>query len=301
MVRGLPLVVLAFLVLAGCSQAPKHSQSDAVPGVAVQATRTTGVIRGLVVDAAIRPLAGATLHLRPGNATATTNQAGSFGFQGLAPGTYFLTASRRGYTTVQQSVDVAANVDEPAPVRLQVEQLPSQRPYHDVIHFRGNQAAALMVYSSPTGQTGVVGEASDLFNGTFESHFVFDPNPTWEQIVVTWDAQSQAAERLQLDQCVGEAADKNCEKPLYSNSTVGSAPLVVDADAKLQALLASTPSLADSFIVWVSPSMGTADASVGATLNQDFSVFTVHTYNYKPPAGYRFERDGEPVDPLDPD
>src|SRR5687767_10257567 len=61
----------------------------------LEATATTGVIRGIVVDEAIRPVAGAevgtTLPDGAGARNTTSADDGAFGFDGLPPGTYFLT------------------------------------------------------------------------------------------------------------------------------------------------------------------------------------------------------------------
>src|SRR5207244_2298361 len=134
---------LVAAALAGCASKGASPTEPAVSGLGVKATATTGVVRGLVVDDAIRPVAGVAIHETPGNHTAKTNAAGAFGFEGLAPGVHFLTASKPGYATVQQSSQVEAGVSDPVPVRLQVSQLPSAKPYHDVMKFRGHQIAGV--------------------------------------------------------------------------------------------------------------------------------------------------------------
>jgi hypothetical protein len=95
MMRVVALVaLLAAALLAGCSGSNPSDKSSTEPtfdDLGLQATSSTGVIRGVVVDDAIRPVAGATVSLT-GESTGETvsTAAGTFGFDALAPGTYFL-------------------------------------------------------------------------------------------------------------------------------------------------------------------------------------------------------------------
>lgn len=263
--------------------------------LSVKATSTTGVIRGIVVDDAIRPLAGATVKVAPGNRTTTTNANGAFGFEGLAPGTYFLTALKAGFATVQQSATVAAGDSEPPLVRILVNQLASSKPYHDVLKFNGNQAFAVTAFT-PQGHPRFVSSVF-LFNGTFSSSFEYAPSPMWEENLVVWEAKTPLANGLQVDQCVYLKGAKNCA---FSNSTWGPSPILLDSDAKLMGVFAGNASgLIEDLTIWSSGATGVnPQADLGIAADQDFHIFTVHTYNYKPPAGYRFDRDGEPVDPV---
>src|ERR1041385_8203063 len=107
MVDSLRLVgalLLASVAFAGCAGSARSPSGDPLQDVHVAATATTGVIRGIVVDIAIHPVAGART-LRT-NSSAT----GAFGFQGLPAGTYFIEAHRRGYATSRTGVDVEAGV-----------------------------------------------------------------------------------------------------------------------------------------------------------------------------------------------
>src|SRR5690348_1474885 len=111
-------VLLLAGLLAGCASNPPTSTATGpqptFDELGLEATSSTGVIRGLVVDDAIRPVPGVkvSVNSQPPAETTTTDQ-GTFGFDGLAPGTYFLQVSKPGYIAGQQSVDVVAGVAEP--------------------------------------------------------------------------------------------------------------------------------------------------------------------------------------------
>src|SRR5688572_17724784 len=101
------LALLAGALLAGCSSSSNDSPSEDGPtfdDLGLEATSSTGVIRGLVVDEAIRPVEGARVRLQGGDAPseALTTDLGTFGFEGLAPGTYFLSVSKPGFFDAQQ-------------------------------------------------------------------------------------------------------------------------------------------------------------------------------------------------------
>src|SRR5688572_666453 len=113
------LTALALLVplLAGCSGGEEG------PAAPLEATPTTGILRGVVVDAAIRPLAGVRITVPQPDGTernATTPEDGGFAFDGLAPGAYVVHARRLGYLDASVSTNVTAGVAEPEAVRLQM-------------------------------------------------------------------------------------------------------------------------------------------------------------------------------------
>ena len=98
----LTVILLATSLLAGCAtQDAGSGASNTDPGVDVQPTETTGIIKGVVVDQAIKPLGKAIVTIKAAGKTITntTNANGGFGFEGLEPGTYFVVASKAGYLT----------------------------------------------------------------------------------------------------------------------------------------------------------------------------------------------------------
>lgn len=129
--------VLALLVaasLAGCSDGSPSEPGDDAPGLKV--TDTTGGIRGIVVDPSIVPVAGASVQLS-GGATTTSDEAGLFNFTDLAPGDYFLSVSKLGFLSVQQSATVVAGVSDPPVVKVLLERLTSAQPYVDFYKLDG--------------------------------------------------------------------------------------------------------------------------------------------------------------------
>lgn len=128
----LPLTLVGMLLLAGCS-----SEGDDTNAPPLNVSPDKGGIRGLVVDQSITPLAGATVELSGGpdaGKTATSGPNGLFNFTDLAPGDYFVSASKAGYKGSQLSTTVVAGQAEPPIVKVLLERLTTAAPYLD--HFK---------------------------------------------------------------------------------------------------------------------------------------------------------------------
>jgi hypothetical protein len=170
------LCVVASSVLAGCSQpSPAATPSAlAVPDAHVDPGAAVGAISGLVVDDAIRPVAGATVEVRGTGRNLTTDANGGFKATDLKPGTYFLAAHARLFLPVQASAVVEAG--KTTAVRIQLPQDASPQPYHDTLHFRGH----IDFYASEASFA-----AQLLAPGTLQCTCAWNvtPNPNWKTIM----------------------------------------------------------------------------------------------------------------------
>lgn len=150
-------VLLLCAALAGCSGgnggSPAPPGADQFKDLGVQATSTTGVLLGVVVDEAIRPVKDAQVTLgKPDgtDANATTDAQGRFAFGGLPAGTYFVKVRAAQFSPAQTSAEVVAGAEDPPVVRVQLVRLFSQQPYAETIKFDGYIACA---YSFFVGST----------------------------------------------------------------------------------------------------------------------------------------------------
>lgn len=131
--RTLPsCAALGFLVtavaLAGCSGAEAPPEAGDVADAA-------GRVEGVVVDVAIRPLAGATVSVpaQPGVAAATTDAEGRFALEGLAEGVAFLMVAKPGF--LEATVQAQAGPGAPV-VQVVLEPLLETQPYVVLESFR---------------------------------------------------------------------------------------------------------------------------------------------------------------------
>jgi hypothetical protein len=132
---GLALTALVVLV-AGCGSPAPDGAPGLGPDVTLDEDSALGVIAGVVVDQAIRPVAGATVELEGTGRNTTTDAGGSFLLRDVEPGTHFLTASGGGISDVQTSVEVRAG--EVSRVKLQGVYTFVPMPFHETHKFSGH-------------------------------------------------------------------------------------------------------------------------------------------------------------------
>jgi len=292
-------LALTVTVLAGCAQKAADTQSATVDGIDVAPTQTTGIIRGIVVDTAVRPVAGVHLSLKAGDKVLTTDSIanGGFGFQGLAPGTYFITAAKPGFNDVRTSADVKANDAAPPLVKISIEPNPASQPFVESYVFKG------MIECS--GTFVVVGAAlcdlpniaaPNTTNDDTQVHYQVQRVPTWVQSEMVWDSTQALGTDLSLMYSYGP--ESGCDDPIYlcDDRVDGPSPLLLAAGPKdIQKV--GIGNSTDIYIRVFNTGTTTSQGLVGATIEQSFTVYTQVFYGFQPPDGYRFSKDGDPVVP----
>ncbi len=123
--------LLAAFVLAGCSSGGGGETPGNQDKLDVDAA--TGGIRGVVVDQAISPVAGALVTIS-GGASTESGPDGAFNFTRLEAGEYLVSVGKPGFKGAQTTTTVVAGDAEPAIVKLLLERLSTATPYLD--HFK---------------------------------------------------------------------------------------------------------------------------------------------------------------------
>ncbi|HUR64280.1 MAG TPA: carboxypeptidase regulatory-like domain-containing protein [Candidatus Thermoplasmatota archaeon] len=328
------LVAVSLVLLSGCSSKATPQAATGVEQAAgdltLKATATTGVIRGVVVDEAIRPIAGALVTATAQGHTYTTNSttSGAFGFQGLAPGVYLVKAHKAGFRDTQTTTDVKAGESEPAIVKVALPvDTTFVRPYAVGVVFKGfidcgitTPALGLAVCSVPNEATcGIDPAVPCSGNVTADNFNQFIPVdggvPAWVQHELVWKPTQAAGDQFSLTARTATAEhfhsgsyDKN-----LPNQPRGKSPLLYTANASVIAKFdigRNNTGLAPA--VFPGGIEGTGDQvcppatpatrsfcmfDTGVTLEQDFTLYTHIFYGFTPPEGYRFTTDGEPRPP----
>lgn len=312
--RGILLGSLLALALtvAGCSGSGGGSEAtesggltpeqidDAAGGVDVEATATTGVIRGVVVDTGIRPIAGATVTLLVGgdSKTAQTNELGAFGFDGLAPGTYFVSATKIGFNTVQQSVDVAAGVSDPSPIRIKLQQDPALVPYYVPYDTEG-----YLECSTRDPINGGFSGICDNIPGNLlpKDNNIFPlektGNISFVQGELVWKNTQNLGSSLSL-----VLGPNSCQDIKYEHTdgtrtrSDGPTPRIVNMNTEeIEANEANERGICYRVFAWFAEESG---GNVGFVFEQSFHIYTHMFYNFSPPAGWTFGADGHPKIPT---
>lgn len=294
------LLIVSALALAGCSGGGGGGKEvDPTEDLGLEATETTGVIRGVVVDETIVPLPGVVITLLSNGQTAESNAFGAFGFEGLEPGSYFISASKPGFKPVQQSADVEAGVEDPRVVRVMMLADPTSQPTYEVFHFQG-----FLECSALTGpffwpcENYATGEPVGV-----DQYYVEYPvsgNASFIHVSLVWDATQAFGRNLYFNLFDGYDEYQVAEygggpSPLFGDAN---ATEIADTDINEQGYLAfEVASHGERVAVPDNPVTGPGSLGAGASVKQAFDAYIVVFYGFEPPEGYNFVDDGEPKVP----
>lgn len=307
---ALAALSIVALLLAGCSSGDPPAASDDAPGatdLGLEATETTGLIRGIVVDEAIRPLANATVTL-VGDVPVrqTTGSDGAFGFDGLAPGTYFLKVAKLGYFDIQQSADVVAGLANPDAVKVQLVRDVSFQAFSEAFVYEGFiecTTSALVLCGAPNAIEPLMCAGADplpplcygqLTNDRFTFTQFFSPNATMVQTELVWQTNQAASPALYLEV---EALTPDCPQTDLSttlNGTSGASPIFVRVFSETLEEYEIGPDCGIYYSVFSGDATGDPTGEgvpVGVTVEQRFTAYTHAFYGYLPPVDWRFSVD----------
>jgi hypothetical protein len=275
--------VLFCALVSGCAAQSKSDSTTQVPTDIqnVEVTKETGAIRGVVVTPSITPITDATVKIVSLNLTKKTSSAGSFSFSNLKPGTYFIEASKIGYSKVQTSTVVTAGDDNPPVVKIQLVEDLANRPFSEVLSWKGFlqcAAGAVAVTVNPCAFSGSDNVHSFPYNSRMADY---------TQGEMVWSGTQPSGNYMSFGWNKGSLSDWQ--------GTEGASPLILKTPlAKVQAAYGNvnvTGLTARVFAAYSNPLI------VTIITNQDFRVFTTHFYGFQPRADWTFIKDGECVKP----
>lgn len=278
------VVVLLCIVLSGCSDAGAPEDLEDL-----EATPTTGILRGVVVDGAVVPVADAAVSLQGSNRTAVSDEGGLFGFDDLEPGLYIVRVERDGFLDTEVQATVQAGEAEPERVRVELVRDPDRAPYVEGSTWAGFIQCSVRVETVALGPAGVAvcsaGEPTvDLDDDVFHE-LAFGASPDWVQTDLEWDGSQPLGDRMSI-----RLGPDSCEDTKWG-ANEGISPLTVSMPRVLlqDKEVGVDNGLCVRVFVWVSE---LAADLVGAGVQQDFTAFTHSFYNFQPEPGWVFPRDG---------
>lgn len=306
-VGALLAIIVAGVVLAGCSGSgdpgePEPQDEASFEDLDVQATDTKGILLGVVVDEAIRPIAEAQVTLRMADASVleqVTDDNGRFAFGDLEPGTYFLVVKHGLYLEAQTSAEVVAGDNEPPVQRIQLQRRFAQDPYMEILPYDGYLACAYSAGVSSTcvnDYTRLAGAVPGCEGGCLKEYNVSQTggnireyttaiSPGWQTLVfeMTWVPSLTGTgtelgvtvsyfNRTSTSHWYGNAVQAN---PLRLQFDVG----VPGPNQNLEPELIPAEGMNDLFVFF-----GAGDLAV----NQKFQSFQTNFYYGVPPEGWSF-------------
>lgn len=301
--RALPLLCLLTTFLAGCSDGGGQTQDDGAlvseeDFEGLDATEDTGVIRGVVVDEAVRPIAGAVISIKSIGQNATSAESGAFGFAGLATGTYFLEVGKTGYKSIQVSADVVAGEAQPAITKVLLVADPEMRPFFELVSFEGYLQCSVRFVVNALAACSVLPQSGD------DPFVRLHPTvvPTFAQSEMIWESTQALGDGLKLQYT--DDSDGGLDNYVVA---VGGSPLIISANETLMEeknvgdedvglYIRVFSGSVDGTKPPVCPPSGPCDG-VSVVVNQSFHIYTVLFYNMLPPEGWTFGEHGEPPQP----
>ncbi|HUR24778.1 MAG TPA: carboxypeptidase-like regulatory domain-containing protein [Candidatus Thermoplasmatota archaeon] len=302
------LVVLAGSLLAGCA-----SGGGPDAGVDPEA----GAARILVLDEALRPLAGVNVTLAHGGEDPllnVTDADGVAGFSGLEPGAYVAGASLKGYDAFQTALTVLAGEPEPPFTRLDL----ARQAVETLAFYEELKIDGYVEFSASFGNWGGIANYYPCFvmqtagqqctgNLTNDRSLVEVPSiiarqriPEWLQVEMVWTSTQAVSPYLETRIDISPPDDF-----LIANSTfkIGPSPLLVvyppewflawglgvNHTLALEAFHGGPQAVCDA-----DPTGRGGCLLVGVAAEQRFTWFLHTFYGYQPPEGWRFTSDGSP-------
>lgn len=288
-------LVLLASALAGCA-----SDGDVLDPGAGSATTLAGTLRGVIVDDAIRPLAGVNVSAtQPGGAPVAmeTGADGLFRFDGLPSGSYSVAATRLNYLSVQTLAQVVGGEPEPPLVQLQMALAGSTVPYVNAIVWEGYIGCAFTFGNlcSAPAQAGydVIGDSSAHL---FWSEYVdVERVPDLVQGEAVWEPTLATSEELKP--IYGWSEPETWRNLAYQGTffseSVRSPSFHRIPHGDLQDAKVGTES---GLVVEFYSGGGTTNPTF-LTVNQPIRLVLHNFYGYLPPDTWRFVTDGPPPGP----
>jgi hypothetical protein len=311
---GLVVWLLVATLLAGCTSQAGAPAGPTDGGPVLTATATTGVIRGVVVDEAIRPVQNATVVARGpegANRTVITGHDGVFGLADLAPGTWFVSASKLAYTPVQQSIEVVAGIGDPSVTKLQLVFVPGQAPFLNEVKVDAfvecivpgaNLCAILYLY--PCVVSTAIGQACSNFTSDSSYVLFYDALvaqqriPDFLQAELVWESTQAVSDWLNLRYSAHEPAD-GAGLDARQAGARGPSPIVMPLNHTTATKWDTGTKKGIAYEVFgcVEAITPYITGCAGFVLNQRVSFFFDVFYGYTPPDGWQFSKDGPALPP----
>lgn len=306
---ALATACLFLVTLAGCGEPPAAVEPEEFSDLTAEVDEDHGLVRGVVVDETITPVAGATVRLAApeGGRETETDGEGRFLIPRVPAGTHLLNVTKLNHEAVQVSVPVVAGDPLPDLVRVQLARLYDQAPYLQQEHFQGHIAcgyalpfmSSLCLNDYTRFIPGNNGSAPQLQQtGLDDRDHDFAVGAGWQtlQFEMTWEPSAQGTSsemRIILSHFPRPATH-------WYAATGGPDPVtlrveqgVVHEDQQDEPALIPPEGLENAhFFTATQPEDGQF-ASVA--IEQDFEVFLSFFYHGKPPEGWSFlAGDGNP-------
>ncbi len=297
-------LIMASVALAGCSEEAKKNV-DCIEGCGPvvdpgDVDKDKGVIRGVVVDETISPIADATITIDGTEHETTSDETGGFVFVNLEPRTYFMTVKKVGYSTVQQGHDVIAGVVDPPIIKVMLARQVGTEPFNIAKQFQGYIGCAIKLANVPVDNVCRHADLDPDQNVVLDFGTTQIPRVLHTEIV--WEYSQEIGKSLGTMQFVREAEGNEQRignawgpSPLICRVTQQNVCDNGDGTGGGGDGLNET-GFPGHFRARVYaacyPECAIGAVGAGLILQQDYQLFSIAFFNYAPPEGWTLSADG---------
>lgn len=271
--RGLAVVLVATVTLAGCSGAGGGDGKDP----AAEGAGALPMLHGYVLDPAVRPLAGATVKVLDTNASTLVDDEGFFGFDGLPVDQFLVVvATMDGFMPTSKQITLTA--DRSFVLNFTLEPVPVATPYSTVVKkemMLDCQVGIVMQeeYNQVPCGGGVQSEAVDTWD------IAVEPGLSGVVVEMYWEPTTQLAESLGFRLETLELGQLN----LVLGQVVGTSPQVIRVPQSTAERYYSAGGLM-RLTVYAEPNADENEVGVGAAVAVQQPVAAYGTLFYVAPA-----------------
>ncbi len=285
--KNLLLVLLvASVAFAGCADkaSPPVEDDGTFGGIDQEPVeKGKGLIRGVVVNTAISPIADAKVVLVASGAETKSNAEGAFIFSDLDPGIYNLKVSALGFTTQTMQTNVVADVAKPDAVRIVLEADPAGMPYFVDFVFNGYIECGTNIIAICGGVRDFTGLGDDTYSAIYPT----GSNITHLQTEMIWQNTQQLGDSFSVAHRY--ATQENYDGGFYDGgltSGEGPSPLLIVTPADKY----NEEGVGRDYKFMTSIFAGESEMVplTGVALQQQYSMYIHEFHGYAPPEGWRF-------------
>ncbi len=290
-------VMASMIALAGCAEktAPANNEDDDIFEEPTNVGSGKGLIRGIVIDSSITPVPEASVAVLNTALTATTDANGAFQFTGLEPGTYFLEVTKVGWTKIQATAQVEADVLKPEIIKVQIDKIPGTEPRAETFQDVGFIACGWGVPITYDYCGEYLGQEDD-----YRLQYMVAGTPDYIQVEIVWESNQPATDYLYMinalcppqnqESCPGSIpAGKRWDEDTWASPAIMRTPAgFIDA-----AMSEFGTSDTDQWWVGVDVSADGIDGTyTGVTIDQEFKGYVTMFWNIEPAEDWTFVEDG---------
>ncbi len=271
------VLVVLLITLAGCSGAGEENGESPASG---GANGSLPPLAGFIFDPAVTPIAGATVSIPALGLEAPTDKDGVYAFSQLPVNEVLVVVVQaQGYKPDSRSLSLEPNVS--VLLNFTLERVPVKTPTHNTVTFKGIIGCGIIAKAN--GQAHRQSCPGGIAVDTRVWEFNVDPELAGAVVEVVWDAQTPAAEHLNVT--IETVGFGELDEVLFSQE-YGSILRGQITNAQAARFYTGGGLVRVSVDIGRNTADDEVDVGVAVAAQQDFDIYATLFYIEPPPADF---------------